>query len=284
MKNTFIILIISFCYSNFSYQSLLLPNSTDDLVSGYSQYTIMKQIIYNKKIENEVSASIITLPQDIQINSINYLSLPYNSINYFSINIIDYGQFTDSESNTHFSAKDIIAHNNFIKPFSSNLYGLIGMSYLNSQIENYSSSLLCMRFSFFFKYNQFLFQSSVNNYGFIINQYTNYNEVLPTYYSASILFLPKYLNSTVLLQHHSFKNYNVTNVFGELFIATDYSITVGYTSLAQKLHFEDFENNFFTGFSLGLNIKYESYKFNIGVKNLGSIGLTHSITLTKLFN
>ena len=58
----------------------------------------------------------------------------------------------------------------------------------------------------------------------------------------------------------------------------------GSSHSAQKLHFEDFENNFFTGFSLGLNIKYESYKFNIGVKNLGSIGLTHSITLTKLFN
>ena len=43
------------------------------------------------------------------MTSIDYLSLPFDYYNYFSINIIDYGEFTDSETNTHFDAKDMIS-------------------------------------------------------------------------------------------------------------------------------------------------------------------------------
>ena len=284
MKNILLIFILSLCYANFSYQSLLLPNSTYDLVSGYSQYSISKKILFNEQIKNNVESSIIMLPQDIQTTSIDYMHSLFNYYHYFSINIIDYGQFTDSESNSTFSAKDIIIKNSILKKITNKLHGSLGVNYINSHIEDYSSSALCMQSALFISHKNFLFQTSINNYGFIINHYTSYNEVLPTYYNFSIMYLPKYLESTILVQYNSFEEYNITNLFGELFITDDYSITAGYTSLAQKLYSEDFNSNFFTGVSIGLNIEYKDYIFNIGIKNLGSIGLINAITINKSFN
>ena len=109
MKNLLLIFILSLCYTNFSYQSLLLPNSTYDLVSGYSKYSISKKILFNEQIKKNVEFSLIMLPQDIQTTSIDYMHSLFNYYHYFSINIIDYGQFSDSESNSTFSAKDIIS-------------------------------------------------------------------------------------------------------------------------------------------------------------------------------
>jgi len=283
MKNILFILF-SLYYANFSYQSLLLPNSTYDLVSGKFQYSISKNFLLNEKLTNKISSSIITLPKNIQITSIDYSALLFNYYNYFSINIVDYGQFTDSESNEHFYAKDIILKNNFFKKINNKFYGSVNLNYINSHIEDYSSSALSIGSVLFIKHSSFLFQGSLNNYGFIINHYTNYNELLPTYYGASIMYLPKYLQSTISIDYNYFKDYNVLNVFSELFINDYYSIIAGYTSLAKKLYSEDFSNNFFTGVSIGFNIKYQDYILNIGVKNLGAVGLSNSITLNKSFN
>ena len=284
MKNILFTLTLCLCYSNFSYHSLLLPTSSYDLVSNQSQYSIFNNFLFNQSINNRGSSSIIILPQDIQITSIDYISFLFNYYNYISINIIDYGDFTDSESHVNFDAKDIIFKNTIFKKINEKFHASVGFNYINSHIENYSSSAFCMQSSLFINYKNFLFQTGINNYGFIINHYTSYNAALPTYYSISMMYLPKYINSSISIQYNSFEDYNMATLFGELFITDDYSITTGYTSLAKKLYSEDFSSNFFTGLSIGFNIEYKDYIFNVGVKNLGSIGLINSITLNKLFN
>jgi len=284
MRSILLIIILSLCYSNFSYQGLLLPNSTDELVSGHSQYLIFKDFIYNNKVKKKISSSIFMLPQDINMTSIQYISLPFNYYNYFSINIIDYGEFSDSESNMSFNAKDIILKNNLIKPINDKLQGSIGGTYINSNIENYSSSVLSVQSSLSMKHKNFLVHTSINNYGFVINHYTSHNESLPAYYNISIMYLPKYLDSVLSISHNSFNHYSITNLFGELFINDNYSIMAGYSSIAKKLYYENFSSNFFTGASLGFNIKYQDYILNFGIKNLGSTGLINSITFSKSLN
>ena len=284
MKNLLFIIITSLCYGNLSYQSLLLSYSTDHLISGYSEYSISKNILFDKLVKQEASASLIILPQDIQMSSFSYISQPMGYYNYFNMSIIDYGSFTDSESNISFNAQDIIFRNNIIKNINNIVYGAIGLTYINSHIEDYTSSALSIKPSLLIHYKNFLIRGSMNNYGLIINHYTDYNESLPYYYSLSLMYVPKYLNANLLVQHNIFTNFGITNIFGELFIKDHYSITMGYTSLAKKLYSEDFSSNFFTGLSIGFNIKYFDYIFNIGVKNLGSIGLINAITLNKSFN
>jgi len=284
MRNLLFIIIMSLCYSNLSYQSLLLPYSTYDLMSGYSEYSISKNILFNELVKREVSASLIILPQDIQMSSFAYISNPMGYYNDFTMSIIDYGDFIDSESNISFNAQDIILRNYLTKNINNIFYGSIGLNYINSHIEDYTSSALSMEPSLLIHYKNFLFKGSINNYGIVINHYTDYNESLPHYYSLSLMCIPQYLNSNLLVQHNIFTNFSITNIFGELFIKDRYSITISYTSLAKKLYSEDFSTNFFTGLSIGFNIKYFDYTFNIGIKNLGSIGLMNAITLKKSFN
>ena len=284
MKKLLFIIITSLCSGNLSYQSLLLPYSTNHLISGYAKYSISKNILFNESIKKEASASFIILPQDIQMSSLSYISTPMKYYNYFNISIIDYGKFTDSESNIEFHAQDIMLRNYIIKNINRIFYGSLGITYINSQIEDYTSSALSIEPSLLIHYNSFLIKGSINNYGVIINHYTNYNESLPYYYSFSLMYVPKYLNSNLLIQHHIFNDFDITNIFGELFVKDYYSLTMGYTSLAKKLYSEDFSSNFFTGFSIGFNIKYFDYTFNIGIKNLGSIGFINAITLNKSFN
>ena len=284
MRNLLFIIIMSLCYSNLSYQSLLLPYSTYDLMSGYSEYSISKNILFNELVKREVSASLIILPQDIQMSSISYISNSMDYSNNFTMSIIDYGDFIDSESNISFNAQDIILRNYLTKNINNIFYGTMGLTYINSHIEDYTSSALSMAPSLLIHYKNFLFKGSINNYGLVINHYTDYNESLPHYYSLSLMCIPQYLNSNLLVQHNIFTNFSITNIFGELFIKDRYSITISYTSLAKKLYSEDFSTNFFTGLSIGFNIKYFDYTFNIGIKNLGSIGLMNAITLKKSFN
>ena len=284
MKKILFIIILSLCHGNFSYQGLLLPNSSYDLSSGYSQYLIFKDFLFDNEIKKKVSTSILMLPQDINITSLQYLGLPFNCYDYFSINIIDYGEFLDSESNIRFNAKDIIFKNNFIAPINNKLKGSIGGTYMNSNIENYSSSTFSIQASLSIKHNNFLVNTSINNYGFVINHYTSHNESLHNYYNIFIMYLPKYLDSVLSISHNSFNNYSTTNLFGELFIKDNYSITVGYSSIAQKLYYENFSSNFYTGTSIGFNIKYQDYLLNFGIKNLGATGLINSLTFSKSLN
>ncbi len=284
MKKILFIIILSLCYGNFSYQGLLLPNSSYNLSSGYSQYLIFKDFLFDNEIKKKVSTSILMLPQDINITSLQYLGLPFNCYDYFSITIIDYGEFLDSESNIRFNAKDIIFKNNFIAPINNKLKGSVGGTYMNSNIENYSSSTFSIQASLSIKHNNFLVNTSINNYGFVINHYTSHNESLHNYYNIFIMYLPKYLDSILSISHNSFNNYSTTNLFGELFIKDNYSITIGYSSIAQKLYYENFSSNFFTGISIGFNIKYQDYLLNFGIKNLGATGLINSLTFSKSLN
>ena len=144
MKKLLFIIIASLCYSNLSYQSLLLPYSTYDLMSGYSEYSISKNILFNELVKREVSASLIILPQDIQMSSFSYISKPIDYHNDFTMSIIDYGDFTDSESNISFNAQDIILRNSVTKNINNIFYGAMGLTYINSHIEDYTSSALSM--------------------------------------------------------------------------------------------------------------------------------------------
>ena len=285
MKNILFILFLSLFYANDSYSSLLLPNSTDQLLSEKFGYSISHNILFNKKINSFFSSSFINLPQSIQITSLQYCNnILKDYYNHLAINIINYGDFEDSELNYHFSAKDIIIKNNIFKTINQSSHFSLGINYINSNIENYSSSAIAMQLQFYYHYKNFLFNSSINNYGIVINNYTNYNETLPRYYGLSVMYLPRYLDSSLFFQYRSFNDFHIINVLYELFIINNYSISLGYTSLAKKLYFDDFSNNFFTGVSLGFSMKYKKYFFNIGVKNLGALGLVQSITFNRSFN
>ena len=98
------------------------------------------------------------------------------------------------------------------------------------------------------------------------------------------MFSPKYINAIITAKHDHFTNYNIIHLSAELFLFNQSSILVGFSSLSQDLYYGDFYNDFFTGISFGLSTKYQKYLMSIGVKNLGAIGVSSSVTISKLID
>ena len=285
LKKYILFFILSYLISNTSYQGLLLPSNSYNLLNSNESYIFSKNILLGNQVKRNISSSLIVLPQDINIGSFTYNSSNYKNYAFQSnAMIIDYGQFIDSESQHTFSSKDFIFSNSMYIKMEDFLYSSATLNYINSNIEQYDSKGLAIDVNLYYNNKNLILSSFIKNYGFIISDYTNYSETLPKSYGLIIIYKPEYLNSILSLQYELFSNYNEINIFNELFIFNNSSVSIGYTTLAKELYYGNFNYDFFTGVSLGLSTIYKDYTLDIAIKNLGSIGVIHSVSILKSIN
>ncbi len=285
LKKYIFLFILSYLMSNTSYQGLLLPNNSYHLLNSNDSYFFSKNILLGNQVNPNICSSLMALPQDINIGSFTYHSSNYKKYSFRSnATIIEYGKFLDSESQHKFTAKDFIFSNTLYIKMEDFLYSAATLNYINSSIEEYNSNGLAIDLNLYYSNKNFIFSSFIKNYGFIISNYTNYSETLPQSYGLILTYKPEHLNSILSCQYELFSDYHEINIFNELFVFNNSSISIGYTSLAQDLYYSDFNYDFFTGFSLGFSTIYKDYTLDIAVKNLGSIGIIHSFSLSKSIN
>ena len=237
------------------------------------------------QLSNSFSSTLFFYPEDIQVASFSYNNNFLGFHNQYKIKIIDYGNFNDSESGYVFSAKDILFNYNLIKSLSPKFYFCFGTQYFYSNIDNYNSSAIFFNASLLYRLKESCFNITL----IILALLSISILILMTFYlfnySLGISYLPKYLKSSIGLNHQKFDNFDLTNIVSEIYLYDSFSILFGYSSLAQKLYSNDnFEKDFFTGLSAGLNFNYKNLVINFGLKNLGSVGLIQSISLIKNLN
>ncbi len=279
-----LILILSFSYTNSSYSGFLLPNSTIHLISNDNDYLLSKRILLDSKYSHKISSHYITLPNSINVGVFDY---SYNIKSYESLSslyIINYGNFDDSESGYTFSSKDYIAHNRLGKSINNHWHMSFDLKYIYSEIDTYNANALVTKLSLYYYNQRFLAQIFIDNYGFVLDKYTNFDESLPVLSGYKIMFLPKYINAIISAKHDYFNNYNIIHLTTELFLFEDSSILFGASSLSRDLYYGDFNNDFFTGISFGFSTRYKNYLMNLGFKNLGAIGLSSSFTISRSIN
>ena len=280
-----ILIFINLILSNNSYQAFSLPDNTYNLIVGKSSYNISKSIINERSLDYSYSTSFMAFPDQIQLTSFSYGRNFFQYHNYFNLNIINYGEFKDSETGYSFDSKDILFKNKLFKKVNHHLSLYLDINYLYSKIEQYKSNVISFNSSFIIRFKNFLIEPEIKNFGFILSDYTQYDQKLPFNYGMSLLYKPKYLNSLILVKHSWFSDFEITNFSGEIFLNSSLSLFIGYSSTANKLYLENnFEKNFFTGLSSGFNIAYKSFKIDFGVKNLGTTGTIQSFTITKRLN
>jgi len=280
----FTITTLSLYYSNSSYNGLLFPSSVNHLISYDEDYDLSKQILFDSKHQNSICSNYIIFPHKINIGVFDYA---YDLKSYkvlSSLYIINYGDFDDSESGYTFSSKDYIIKNRFSKKINNKIYSSFDLKYIYSYIDLYSSNAIATKFSLYYYNKRFLLQGFLDNYGFVINQYSQFEEQLPIRYGYKIMFIPKYINVLFTLKHDYFDNYSTFNISGELFLFQKSSVIVGFSSLSKELYYGEFYNDFFTGMSFGLSTEYKNYLMSIGFKNLGAIGLSSAFTISRLIN
>jgi len=284
MRIFLLTILLSLNYANYSYNGLLLPNSTYHLVSNDSDYLISKRIFLDSKYIQRFSSHFITFPNSINMGIFDFYYNIKSYKTYSSLYIINYGDFEDSESGYTFSSKDYIVKSSFSKDIHENFYSSFDFKYLYSNIDTYKSSALVSKISLFYYNQRFLIQIFMDNYGYVINKYTNFEEELPNIYGYKLMFKPKYINAIITAKHDYFINYNIINFSTELFLFNNSSILMGFSSLSKDLYYNEFYNDFFTGVSFGISTKYKNYLINLGFQNLGSIGVSSAFTISKLIN
>ena len=280
-----ILIFINLILSNYSYQAFSLPDNTYNLIVGKSSYKISKSLLKGHSLDYSYSASFMTFPDQIQVTSFSYNRKFFQYDNYFNLNIINYGEFEDSETGYSFDSKDILFKNKLFKKANRHLSLSLDVNYLHSKIEQYKSNVVYFNSSIVIRFKNFLIEPEIKNLGFILSDYTQYNQKLPFNYGISLLYKPQYLNSLILFKHSRYSNFEITNFSGEIFLNSSISLLLGYSSTANKLYLQNnFEKNFFTGLSSGFNIAFKNFKIDFGIKNLGSAGTIQSFTITKVLN
>ena len=283
MKKIFLLIFLSIYFSNSSYNGLLFPKNTFELLTNNSNYSFYQDIILSMQKNDLVSTSYLHYPNAISANYISYDYYISNLSMKSSIQIIDYGNIEDSSSGYSFDSMDYI----FAHRFSSILYNKIflslEMNYLYSKIDKFNSSVFATKLDFFYNTGEMIFEIFIDNYGKVLNSYTRYIEDLPKLYGYSFLLKPKNLNVLLSLKQESQNNASTFNFNTELLLK-NHSIIFGYSSMGKNLYYGEFNDDFFTGTSIGFKTQYKKFQIILGYKNLGPLGSSSSFSITHSIN
>ena len=116
---------------------------------------------------------------------------------------------------------------------------------MHSFLDTYHSNVLATKISLYYYNKSFLAQGFIDNYGLVLNQYTQFDEDLPLNYGYKIMYKPRYINALLIAKHDFFSNYSTIHISGELFLLSHSSILFGFSSLAQDLYYGEFINDIF---------------------------------------
>ncbi len=283
MKKIFLLIFLSIYFSNSSYNGLLFPKNTFELLTNNSNYSFYQDIILSTQKNDLASTSYLNYPNSISANYISYDYYISNLSMKSSIQIIDYGNIEDSSSGYSFDSMDYI----FAHRFSSILYNKIflslEMNYLYSKIDKFNSSVFATKLDFFYNTGEMIFEIFIDNYGKVLNSYTRYIEDLPKLYGYSFLLKPKNLNVLLSLKQESQNNASTFNFNTELLLK-NHSIIFGYSSMGKNLYYGEFNDDFFTGTSIGFKTQYKKFQIILGYKNLGPLGSSSSFSITHSIN
>ena len=283
MKKIFLLIFLSIYFSNSSYNGLLFPKNTFELLTNNSNYSFYQDIILSTQKDGLASTSYLNYPNSI---SANYISYDYHLSNLSmksSIQIIDYGNIEDSSSGYSFNSMDYIFTHRFSSKIYNNIFSSLEMNYLYSKIDNFNSSVFATKLDFFYNTDEMIFEIFIDNYGKVLNSYTRYIEDLPKSYGYSFLFKPKNLNVLLSLKQDYQNNVSNFNFNTELLLKNN-SIIFGYSSISKNLHYGDFNDDFFTGSSIGFKTQYKKFQIILGYQNLGPLGNSSSFSLNQSIN
>ena len=269
---------------NSSYYSLLLPHDTFSLITHINDYSYGKSRLVkdsSRTIPIQVSSTITLLPQGVNIGSFKYY-LKYSQFDYYLYSkIVNYGTFEDSESGYQFNVSDYLIGSQLFNNINSRFSISGSIQYMYSNFDSYSSDVIVGSASLWYHDNRYVINLYYNDWGIILSQYSNYEEMLSKHFGFSLFFSPQYLNSIISINGYQYQNYYYWNLNNELIFSQNFSLLLGFDSKALDLYHGDFYFDILTGLSLGVDVKLPYMDFVIGFKSLGGYGITSSISIFK---
>ena len=160
-------------------------------------------------------------------------------------------------------------------------YGLsIGGIY--SSIHNYHSAGIFSTIALKQKLKNAEIGLSIENVGLVLKPYTDYKMNLPLQYRLSLLYFINQIQTSYDIIYSKYQNelQHIVNI--SLPVSSNISLILGNTSNSNTLSIENYDFNFLSGISCGLNLNLNKINLDIGMKNLGPAGLVFGLTLNFL--
>lgn len=272
-------LLISFCFSigNAHFDFPQHTNSLAKWNGGSAQSSVSQQLNpASILMENHLSLSMNSLPENISSQSFIITHLMNNYILKLNTSILDYGQLNDFITNNLFSAKDIVVGCSIKKEVKKVISVGIQFNFLNSKIGINSENIFKSGIGF----RTHLMRKRLG-LGLSVHKYFNLNitsfdrkmDVI-----VGLFYKPLHLPGEIAID--IIKNNEIFGILStQIKLQKYFTVILGITSEKRAFHTGSTLKNIFYGLSSGFQIDFKNYNFNFGIRNIGAFGNLSGISL-----
>ena len=270
-----VILLFSLMFAQAEFQIRTIPSNAYKL-SNHNGCSATNDLENSHK---KYHFDLIQFPADITYQKIKYKNT--------SVAILNYGKLVDQIDDQiikEFDAFEVDIQYSLYKKFRNKflIFGSSGVTY--SQIDNVNSLGIVSNLKFLTsikKYNLNL-SLSINNFGLIINSYTNRSNYFPQQYQLGVLYIiPK---TSIQLAYDVVYHFN-TKIYEKIYcvnfpIGEIIGLRFSSNNLRKDMLINNYERDWFYGFGYGLSINTKKTIFDVGVSNLGPSGFIYGISIS----
>jgi len=239
---------------------------------------------------NSWQVSIIKHPADINSMMIEKTSVVGKSYWSFTLKHMDYGNFVQRDENQtetgEFSAGDTWLSASLSRSLFSFLDAGFSAGFLNSQIENVSSSvfLISLGLSWELKRFETVVGISIKNKAFILKKYTDFRETVPTSAAVGISKRLAHLPLQILLEGEWWSDNakGVIKIGGEFSLSHGMFLRWGTSTYRIDQSTGDLSNDILTASSVGFGLTIQKMSVDIGLQNNGIGGIVSGVGFSLL--
>ena len=274
MKIISILIIINFICSQANYQILNSSTSFDEIFKNY-EVKDEEYSFFHTAYPAEIDSYSISL-------SLNRIIKQEQYDFYLNFQSLDFGSLQDNINNYTFSANENLVQIFTSHSINQNLRYLLGIGFINSNIDIYKSNGMIFDVQFSYKFSNNTIVGRLENYGKIFKNYSSTNIDLPCILSISLNkdFVPfKIIINYEYDLNLSDYSYTISSKFK---IKNNLNIYLGLNSDRKNLIHGDYIDELLSGVRFGAAFKFEKYIFRIATQNMGATGYSNSISFEKI--
>ncbi len=279
-KNLIIILCLNIAFGITSFEFPTHPinlgkwNGGSAITSSYQQVNPA-----SIKMSSNILLTSFKVPEDINIQSLEFSKLFNNNLLKLNTSIIDFGQLMDFITENEFSARDIIIGIS-TKTIYKNLISVgLKVNYLNSKIDSWNQQSLKWTLGF----RTHLLEKKLG-LGIVYNRFFQQNEIdelmNQSQYILGSFYKPLYFPGTIAID--LIKNSNWSGIFTiEINIRENISASIGINSDKFNYQADTIISDVFYGLGAGIIVNRKGIDISIGIRNSGQNGSITGISIGK---
>ncbi len=274
MKIALIISAISFIFSQANYQILSTPSNFKNIFEVEDFYDNYNYSVFNSLYPNGINLFAFTISAKKIKNSEIFITLKN----------LNYGEFSDNESNYSFGANESLIQFSFLKKHNIANRIMLNINYLKSKIDTYQSDLISIDLLALLRFqsNHYI-NIAFKNYGKIINSYSSTKIQLPKTINISYNFKKAEFPFSLIASYKKRLDIEESLIQATLGLKLNSNLDLYISSRNDKsdLFFGEYIDKMIAGTNIGIIYSKNKNNLNLAFQNLGAAGYVTSFSFTK---